>query len=124
MTEFVRKNTNAPIFRFGGVGKNFDFLIYERLRKGPLMRPDHVLSLGGIWLRLRAPAGMDQKNRIYKPVVIRVKTRQIIIPTKNRQRIVEQSRRVLRIISSGAACSCCIIAVRLRSPHVADDFSG
>ncbi len=88
------------------------------------MRPDHVLSLRGIWFRLRTPASMDQKNRIYKPVVVRVKARQVIVPTKNRQGIVEQPRRVLGIITSGAAFGCCVIAVRLGRPHVADDFPG
>src|SRR5437660_7625669 len=100
------ENADAPVFRFGGIGKDFDSLIYERLRKGPLMRPDHVLSLRGIWFPLRTPASMDQKNRIYKPVVVRVKARQVIVPAKNRQGIVEQARRVLRIVTSGAAFDC------------------
>src|SRR5438876_11402099 len=91
VTEFVRKDTYAPVFRFGAIGKHFDSLIYERLRKGPLMRPDHVLSLCGIWFRLRAFASMDQKNRIYKPIVVRVKPCQAIVTTKNRQGIVEQA---------------------------------
>src|SRR5437773_11528008 len=107
MTEFVGKNTDAPVFRFGAIGKHFDSLMYERLRKGPLMRPDHVLSLRGIWFRLRTPASMDQKNRIYKPVVVRVKARQVIVPTKNRQRIVEQAGRGFGIIDSCAAFTCC-----------------
>src|SRR5215813_7750137 len=124
MTEFVGKNTDTPVFRFGGIGKHSDSLIYERLWKDPLMRPDHVLSLRGIWFRLGTPASVDQKNRIYKPVVVRVKARQVIVPTKNRQGIVEQPRRVLRIITSGAAFGCGVIAVRLRCAHVADDFSG
>src|SRR5256886_7475888 len=96
----MRKNADAPVFRFGAIGKHLDSLIYERLRKGPLMRPDHVLSLRGIWFCLRTPASMDQKNRIYKPVVVRVKARQVVVPTKNRQGIVQQPRRVLGIIRS------------------------
>src|SRR5436305_3766129 len=83
------KNADAPVFRFGGIGKEFDSLIYERLRKGPLVRPDHVLSLRGIRLRLRTPASMDQKNHIYEPVLVHVKARQSIVLTKNRQVIVE-----------------------------------
>src|SRR2546430_17738662 len=117
------KNADAPVFRFGGIGKDFDSLIYERLRKGPLMRPDHVPSLCGIRLRLRTPASVDQKNRIYKPVLVRVKARQAIVLTKNRQDIVEQPWRVLGIITSGAALGCRVVAVRLRRTHVADDFS-
>src|SRR2546430_595672 len=108
MTEFVGKNTDAAVLRFGGIGKHVDSLIHERLRKGPLVRPDHVLSLRGIWFRLRTLASVDQKNRIYEPVVVRVKARQVIVPTKNRQGIVEQARRVLRIITSGAAFGCCL----------------
>src|SRR5437667_9626430 len=100
------KNADAPVFRFGGIGKDFDSLIYERLRKGPLMRPDHVLSLRGIWFRLRTPASMDQKNRIYKPVVVRGKARQVIVPTKNRQGIVEQPRSLFGISDFGAALGC------------------
>src|SRR5207244_6522452 len=118
------KNADAPVFRFAGIGKDFDSLIYERLRKGPLMRPDHVPSLRGIRLRLRTPASVDQKNRIYKLVLVRVKARQAIVVTKNCQDIVEQPWRVLGIITSGAAFCCCVVAVRLGSGHVADDFSG
>src|SRR5207248_4057863 len=88
------------------------------------MRPDHVLSPRGIWFRLRTPASMDQKNRIYKPVVVRVKARQVIVPTKNGEGIVEQPRRVLGIITSSAAFGCCVVAVKLGCAHVADDFSG
>src|SRR5213079_1609490 len=118
------KNADAPVFRFGGIGKDFDSAIYERLRKGPLVRPDHVLSLHGIRFRLRAFASMDQKNRIYKSVLVRVKSGQVIVLTKNRQGIVEQPWRVLGIITSGAAFGCCVVAVRLRRANVADDFSG
>src|SRR5437660_3747832 len=118
------ENADAPVFRFGGIGKDFDSLIYERLRKGPLMRPDHVLSLRGIRFRLRTPARMDQKNPIYKPVLVRVKARQVIVLTKNPQGIVEQPWRVLGIIASGAAFGCCVVAVRLGRAYVADDFSG
>src|SRR5207247_10589092 len=97
------KNADASVFRFAGIGKDFDSLIYERLRKGPLMRPDHVLSLHGIWFRLRTPASMDQKNRIYKPIVVRVKPFQAIVTTKNLQGIVETARRVLLNIDSSAS---------------------
>src|SRR5438876_8655672 len=107
------KNADAPVFRFGGIGKDFDSLIYERLRKGPLMRPDHVLSLRGIRFRFRTPASVDQKNRIYKPVLVRVKPRSVIALIKNRQGLVEQPWRVSGIISSGAACGCRVVAVRL-----------
>src|SRR4029434_6229014 len=102
-------NTDPPVFRFGGIGKYFDSLMCERLRKGPLMRPDHGFSLPGIRFRLRTPASMDQKNRIYKPVVVRVKARKVIAPTKNRQRVMEQPRRVFGIITSRAAFGCCVI---------------
>src|SRR5436309_6117683 len=118
------KNADAPVFWFSGIGKHFDSLIYERLRKSPLMRPDHVLSLRGIRFRLRTPASMDQKNRIYQPVLVRVKARQAIVLTKNRQDIVEQPWRILGIITSSAAFGCCVVAVRLRRAHIADDFSG
>src|SRR5947207_11816367 len=118
------KNADAPVFWFSGIGKHFDSLIYERLRKSPLMRPDHVLSLRGIRFRLSTPASMDHENRIYQPVLVRVKARQAIVLTKNRQDIVEQPWRVLRIITSGAAFACCVVAVRPRRAHVADDFSG
>src|SRR5437870_1324078 len=118
------KNAAAPVLRFGGIGKEFDSLIYERLRKGPLMRPDHVLSLRGIRFRFRTAASMDQKNRIYEPVLVRVKARQAIVLTKNRQDIVEQPWRVLGIITFGAAFGCRVVAVRLRRAHVADNFSG
>src|SRR5207237_4354590 len=111
------KNTDAPVFRFGAIVKLFYSLIYERLRKGPLMRPDHVLSLRGIWFRLRTPASMDQKNRIYKPVVVRVKARQVVVPTKNRQGIVQQPGRVLWIIRSGVAFGCVLMGVRLWRPR-------
>src|SRR6184192_3990243 len=124
MTEFVGKNTDAPVLRFGGIGKHVDSLIQERLRKGPLVRPDHVLSLRGIWFRLRTPASVDQKNHIYEPVLVRVKARQAIVLTKNRQDIVEEPWRVLGIITSGAAFGCRVVAVRLRRANVADDFSG
>src|SRR5438477_10335538 len=103
------KNADAPVFRFGGIGKDLDSLIYERLRKGPLMRPDHVLSLRGIWFRLRTPTSMDQKNRIYKPVVVRVKAHQAVVPTKNRQGIVQQPRRATGILTSGAAFECAVM---------------
>src|SRR5947208_5537678 len=118
------KNADAPVFRFGGIGKDFDSLIYERLRKGPFMRPDHVLSLRGIRFRLRTPASMDQKNRIYQPVLVRVKARQAIVLTKNRQDIVEQPWRVLGIITSGAAFGCCVVPVGLRRRTVVADLSG
>src|SRR6266480_6815946 len=103
------KNADAPVFRFGGIGKDFDSLIYERLRKDPLMRPDHVLSLRGIRFRFRPPASMDQKNRIYKPVLVRVKACQAIILTKNHQDIVEQPWSILGIITSVAALGCCVV---------------
>src|SRR5439155_11628233 len=79
VTEFVRKNTDAPVFRFGAIGKRLDSLIYERLRKRPLMRPDHVFSLRGIWFRLRTPASIDKEDRIYKPVVVLVKARPVVV---------------------------------------------
>src|SRR6266404_6100539 len=108
------KNADAPAFRFGGIGKDFDSLIYEWLRKGPLMRPDHVLSLLGIRLRLRTPASLDQTNPIYQPVLVRVKARQAICLTKSHHYIVEEPWRVLGIIIPGSALGCCIVAVRLR----------
>src|SRR4030095_10805506 len=92
VTEFVRKNTDAPVFRLGGIGKCFDSLMHERLRKGPRMRPDHVLSLFGISFCFRPPARMDKEDRIYKSVVVRVKARQVIAPAKNRQRVMKQPR--------------------------------
>src|SRR6266516_2282307 len=118
------KNADAPVFRFGGIGKDFDSLIYERLRKGPLMRPDHVLSLRGIRFCLRAPASLYQYNPVYQAVLVGVKASQAIVLTKNRQDIVEQPWRVLGIITSCAALGCCVVAVRLRRAHIADDFSG
>src|SRR5437016_14067424 len=113
------KNADAPVFRFGGIGKEFDSLIYERLRKGPLVRPDRVLSLRGIRFRLRTPASMDQKNRIYQPVLVRVKARQAIVLTKNRQDIVEEPWRVLGIITSGPALGSRVLTVTLMRTHVA-----
>src|SRR5438552_9514315 len=117
------KNADAPVIRFGGIGKDFDSPIYEQLRKGPLMRPDHVLSLRGIRFCPRTPASMDQKNRIYEPVLDRVKACQAIVLTKNRQDIVEEPWGVFGIVTPRAAFGGCVVAVRLRRAHVADDFS-
>src|SRR5436305_15279131 len=97
------KNADAPVFRFGGIGKDFDSLIHERLRQGPLMRPDHVLSPRGIRFRLRTPASVDRKHRIYKPALVRVRPRPVIVLTRNRQGIVEQPWRLAEISRSGAA---------------------